>query len=400
MSTFLTISMVTREALRVLENNLSFTKRVARQYDDKFGVEGAKIGTVINVRKPPRYVGRTGQALQIEQSVETSVPVSLNTQAGVDLTFSSQDLALNIDDFSDRFIRPAISAIANRIDADGLALYNQIYQQVGTPGTVPNAALTYLTSKARLDEAAAPMDGMRSAVVTPMMEATLVDALKGLFQQASSIADQYARGRMGTGLGFEWFVDQNCPTHTYGTYAGSTPLVNGSNQSGASVITDGWSSGATSLKKGDTFTIAGVYAVNPQSRQSTGTLQSFVVTADISDTAGAITIPISPSIVDSGQFQTVSAKPADNAAITITGASGTVSPQGLAFHRDAFTLVTADLPVPNNVDMAARVSDKQLGISLRMIRQYDITTDLWPCRLDVLYGWAALRPELAVRVQS
>jgi hypothetical protein len=395
----LTISMITREALRVLENNLTFTKQVNRSYDDKFGVEGAKIGTTLNVRKPPRYIGRTGQALSIESAVETQVPVTLNTQFGVDLQFSSQDLALNIDDFSNRFIRPAIAAVANKIDADGLALYNQVYQSVGTPGTVPNALLTYLQGNVKLDESAAPLDGQRSLVITPMMQATIVDALKGLFQQSTAIAAQYAQGQMGKAIGLDWFMDQNCATHTVGTYAG-TPLVNGASQTGSTLISDGWTSGAVSLKKGDVFTVAGVYAVNPQSRQSTASLQQFVVTADISDTTGAITIPISPSIVTSGASQTVSGSPADNAAITMVGATGAISPQGLMFHKDAFTLVSADLPLPGGVDMAARVSDKQLGFSIRMIRQYDINTDQWPCRLDILYGWACLRPELATRVQS
>lgn len=399
----LTISLITREALRVLENNLTFARQVNRQFDDKYGVEGAKIGTILNVRKPPRYIGRTGQALQIESAVETQVPVTLNTQFGVDLQFSSQDLALSIDDFSDRFIRPAISTVANKIDQDGLALYKQIYQQVGTPGAVPNALLTYLQAGVKLDEAATPMDGQRSVVITPLMQATIVDALKGLFQQAAAIAEQYVKGKMGTSAGFDWMMDQNCATHTYGTYAG-TPLVNGASQTGASLITDGWTSGQATLNQGDTFTIGsgatGVYSVNPQSRQSTGSLQSFVVTQTISDTTGAMTINISPSIITSGAFQTVSGSPADNAAITVSGATGVVSPQGLAFHKDAFTLVTADLPLPGGVDMAARVSDKQLGISIRMIRAYDINSDQFPCRLDVLYGWAVLRPELASRIQS
>jgi hypothetical protein len=406
MNALLTISMITREALRVLENSLTFTKQVNRQYDDKFGVEGAKIGTTLNVRKPPRYIGRTGQALQVESAVETQVLVTLNTQFGVDLQFSSQDLALSIDDFSDRFIKPAIATVANKIDQDGLALYNQIYQTVGTPGTVPNALLTYLQAGVKLDDSAAPMDGLRSIVFTPMMQATIVDALKGLFQQASAIADQYSKGLMGRAIGFDFFMDQNCATHTTGTFGG-TALVNGATQTGSSIITDGWTSGGSQLKKGDVIQLAGVYAINPQSRQSTGSLQDFVVTADISDTAGAMTIPISPSIVTSGANQTVSGSPADNAAVTVFGAatvgattSNKVSPTGMAFHRDAFTLVTADLPLPGGVDMAARMSDKQLGMSVRMVRAYDINSDQFPCRLDILYGWAVLRPELAARIQS
>ena len=401
-NTLLTIAMITREALRVLENNLTFTKRVSRQYDDKFGVEGAKIGTTLNVRKPPRYITRTGSALQIQDATETQVPVVLNQQIGVDLQFSSVDLALSIDDFSSRFIYPAIAAVANRIDQLGLELYKTLNQSVGTPGTVPNAFLTYLMAGVRLDDSAAPMDGQRSIVINPLMQATIVDALKGLFQQASAIASQYEKGKMGTTAGFDWYMDQNVVTHTVGPLGG-TPLVNNADQTGSSLVTDGWTAAAARrLNLGDTFIIADVYAVNPQSRQSTGSLQQFLVTANVdSDGSGNATIPIYPPIVvATEQFATVNASPANNAPLTISGAANTVSPQGIAMHKDAFTLACADLPLPRGVDMAARASDKQLGLSVRMIRAYDINTDNFPCRLDILCGWATLRPELAVRIQS
>lgn len=400
-NTLLTISMITKEALRILENNLAFTKRVNRQYDDKFAVEGAKIGYVVNARKPVRYIVTTGQALQIQDATETQVPVTLTTQDHVDFQFSSADLALSVDDFKDRFLQPAVAALANKIDYNGLQLYTQVYNAVGTPGTVPNTLLTYLLAGVALDNNAAPQDDNRYVVITPKMQAYIVDALKGLFQQATAIAQQYVKGTMGTAAGFTWAMDQNCPTHTVGAQGG-TPLVNGASQTGASLITDGWTAAAANrLKAGDVFTIANVYGVNPQSRQSTGDLQQFVVTADTaSDGSGNATIPISPSIITSGAFQTVNVAPADNAALTVLGAASTATPQGLAFHRDAFTLVTADLPVPKGVDMGSRVSDKQLGISLRIVRAYDINTDQWPCRIDVLYGWASLRPELACRIAS
>ena len=400
MNELLTISMITREALRVLENNLKFTKQVNRAYDSKYGVEGAKIGTVLNVRKPPRYVGRTGQALNVEGAVETQVQVTLNTQFGVDLQFSSQDLALSIDDFSDRFIKPAIACVANKVDNDGMALYKNIYQSVGTPGTVPTTLLVYLQSGQKLDEAAAPNDDLRSVVMSPGMQVNLVDALKGLFQQANAISQQYMTGKMGTAIGYEFYMSQNVNTHTVGAYAG-TPRVNGAAQTGATLVTNGWTATTSVLNEGDVFTIAGVNSVNPQSRQNTGSLQQFVVTAAVTASgAGAKTISISPSIVTSGAFQTVTGSPADAALITVVGAASTATPQGLAFHRDAFTLACADLPLPGGVDMAARISDPQLGLSIRMVRAYDINTDNFPCRLDILYGWATLRAELACRIQS
>lgn len=398
-NTLLTIGMITKEALRVLENSLVVLRFVNREYDSKYAVEGAKIGTTLNIRKPPRYVGRLGQALSLEDSIETQVPLVMDTQFGVDIQFSSADLALSIDDFSNRFLKPAVATVANKMDADVTALYNQLWNVVGTPGTTPNALLTYLLAGVALDNNACPADDLRSMFLTPLMQAYIVDALKGLFQQATAIADQYVKGVMGKAAGFDWAMSQNLATHTFGTYAG-TPLVNGAGQIGTSLITDGWTSGSTTLNKGDWFTIAGVYMVNPMSRQSVGQLQQFIVTDVVSDVTGALTMSIQPPIITAGAFQTVSAAPADNAAITMGGATGAVSPQGLAIHRDCLTFASVDLPLPRGVDMAARVTDDQLGVSMRMVRAYDINTDNYPCRLDVLYGVGVLRPELGCRVAA
>ncbi len=403
-NTLLTISLITREALRVLENNLVAVKQINRQFDDRFGVDGAKIGSVVNVRKPPRYTTRTGQALDLQDAVETQVPVTLDTQIGVDMAFSSSDLALSIDDFSDRFLAPAVAAIANRIDAMVLGLYKDVNQSVGTPGTTPNDLLTYLLAGVQLNNSAAPLDGQRAVIISPLMEATLVDALKGLFQQSDSIAAQYSSGTMGRAAGFKFSMDQNVATHTVGTYAG-TPLADyptsAPTEGTTTVNINGWTGGTSTLNQGDTFTFAGVHSVNPQSRQSTGLLQRFVVTATTTESGGAMTtLPVYPALITSGAFQTIDVMPANDAAVVVNGASATQSPQGLAFHKDAFTLVTADLPLPGGVDKAARMSDKQLGISIRMIRAYDINSDRFPCRLDVLCGVATLRPELACRVAA
>lgn len=401
----LTISMITRESLRVLENNLTFAKGINRKYDDQFAIGGAKIGDTINIRKPARYVGRTGPALSLENHTETSVPLTLDTQFGVDIVFTSKDLTLSMDDFSQRFLEPALATVANKIDSDGLLLYRDVFNSVGTPGTTPNTLLTYLQAGVKMKYEAAPVDNMRSMVIDPIAEATIVDALKGLFHATTEIEEQYKQGKMGMVGGFKWSMDQNVIHHTIGTYAG-TPLVNGASQTGASLITDGWASGASSLTKGDVFTLANVFAVNPQNRRSTGQLRQFVVTATISDTSGAMTLGIYPPIIGPNsdgsvtQFQTVNALPADNAAITVYGASGTQAVANLAYHRDAFTLGCADLVLPGGVDMASRVSDDKLGMSVRMVRAYDINQDRFPCRLDVLYGYKTIYPELACRVEG
>lgn len=403
MNTLLTDSKITLEALMVLENKLTFTKFVRRDLDDYFGKE-PKIGAVLNLRKPPRYVGRTGQALQLEDATETSVPVALNVQRGVDIAFSSQDLKLSIDDFSERFLYPGIANVANNVDFDGMSQYINVYNEIGSPGTIPNQLLTYLQAGQRLDEEACPRDDQRSLVISPAMQATIVDALKGLFQDADSVAEQYRRGTMGKTIGFKFSMDQNVRVQTVGQYSGS-PTVNGAGQTGSSILTQSWPNSQTVLKQGDVITFASVNAVNPQNRQSTGALRQWVVTADVvSSGGGAATIPISGpgglGIITAGPFQTVTGSPANSAAITVQGASQLSSPRGLAFHKDAFVLAIVPLPQPNGVDFAKTKSDKQLGLSIRIIRAYDINLDRFPCRSDVLYGWATVYPELACRVAS
>jgi P22 coat protein - gene protein 5 len=405
-NSILTISMITRESMRVLENNLKFTKGVNRQFDDKFGVEGAKIGSTLNIRLPARYVGRSGPVLSVENQTETYVPLTLSQQFGVDVQFTSADLELSMDDFSERYLAPAMAAVANKIDRDGMAQALNVYQTVGVPGTTPAALSTYLAASAKLKFAAAPEDNLRSIVIDPNAEASIVNNLTTLFNPSQEISDQYKDGSMGRAIGFKWNADQNVNSYTTGPQGGS-PQVAAVPASGASSIsTQGWTaSAAVRLNVGDIFTMAGVYAVNPQSRATTGQLQQFVVTSQFSSSgSGTGTVSFAPAIVSSGQFQNVTALPAVNAAITVLDAAGnpgnTVSPMNLAFHRDAFVLGTADLPLPKGVDMASRVSDKKVGVSIRMVRAYDIVNDMFPCRLDVLYGWSTVYPQLAVRIQG
>lgn len=397
MNTFLTLTDITYECARILENNLVAAKYVNRQYDDRFAKTGAKIGDTTNLRLPVRNTVSNGSTLVIQDDTETSTPLRLDKRKHIGFAFTKEDQLLKMDDFSKRFIAPKVAALANQVDADILALAKKVWNSVGTPGTTPNASSTYLSAGVKLDNNAAPQDEERFLIVPSQNHATLVAAEQALFNAREEISRQYRKGRIGMAHGFNWYMDQNCYSHTVGTYDG-TPLVNGADQSGSSLITDGWTS--TSLKEGDVFTIDDVYAVNPQSYQSTGQLQQFRVTADVSDTAGAMTITIEPEIIVSGPFQTVNALPANNAAITMVGATGTVSPQGLAFHRDAFALVMADLPEPGGGASFKRVSDKQLGISMLMTEQFDIVNFRTIVRLDILYGVAAYRPQLACRVWS
>jgi hypothetical protein len=407
----LTISKITNEALMVLENELTFTGQVERKYDDQFAVAGAKIGNTVNVRKPGRFIGTTGPALNVEDFNETSVPVTLSTQFHVDTQFTTQDLALSLDSFSDRVLKPAIAAIANKIDADGLLMAkNATANIVGTAGVVPNALLTFLTAQAYLDSEGAPRDGKRSCIIEPFSSAAIVDALKGLFVPSNIIADQYKKGMMGRDSGgMDWYMDQNVVNQQFGSFAGTATT---STTTGTGYLTSGWAStstisitstGAVSLNVGDVITIDGVYAVNPQNRSAYGSnkLRNFVVTAAASGTGATFNVTVSPAVISAGQFQNVTIPTTSGTAtVNFFDKTGKVSPQNLVMHKNAFTLACADLELPDGVHFAGRASDKELGLSMRIVRQYTINNDSIPTRLDVLYGWAPLYPELACRVAA
>lgn len=407
----LTISKITNEALMVLENELTFTSEVDRNYDDQFAVVGAKIGNTVNVRKPGRFIGTTGPALNVEDFNETSVPVTLSTQFHVDTQFTTQDLALSLDMFSDRVLKPAIAAIANKIDRDGMQMATlQTANIVGTAGTPPTGLITYLTAGAYLDSEGAPRDGRRSCIVEPFTSATIVDSLKGLFVPQEAIGEQYRKGLMGRdSAGMNWKMDQNVVSQTFGSFAGTATV---STTAAAGFLTSGWASSSTitltatgtvALNAGDTFQIAGVYAVNPQNRQAYGSnkLRNFVVKQAVTGTDGTMQVTVSPAVITAGQFQNVSIpSTSTTAAVTFFNKTGTVSPQNIIMHRNAFTLAVADLELPEGVHFAGRASDKEIGLSMRVVRQYTINNDSIPTRLDVLYGWAPLYPELACRVAA
>ena len=409
----LTISKITNEALMVLENELTFTNNVTREYDDQFAVTGAKIGNTLNVRRPGRFIGTTGPALNVEDFNETSVPVTLSTQFHVDTQFTTQDLALSLDMFSDRVLKPAVAAIANKMDLDGLTMAkNNVANIVGTAGTPPTGLITYLTAGAYLDSEGAPRDGRRSCVVEPFTSATIVDSLKGLFVPSDVIGKQYTKGMMGRdSAGMNWYMDQNVVNQTFGSYASKTLSV--ATNSASFGIATGWAqfgtlqlvaSAALTLNQGDVIQIAGVFAVNPQNRAAygSGTLRNFVVQSTTAvATGGGTAVTVSPAIITGGQFQNVVVQTTSGTAVvTPFNNTGTVSPQNLVFHKNFATLATADLELPDGVHFAGRASDKDLGLSIRVVRQYTINNDSIPTRLDVLYGWAPLYPELGCRVAA
>lgn len=406
-NTLVTSTWVTNETALRFMNSVKGVANFNRSYDDQYRQAGAKVGATVLARLPQRYTVRRGQAWAPQNLYDQTMPITLSYQSGVDFEWSSAQETLEVDRIRERYVNPAADALASDADAQGMAdVYYSVWNAVGTLGTTPSANLTYLQAKVKILDGAGPEDGI-VAVIDPLAEATLVNANTTIFNPASAISEQYRKGRFGAGaLGIsEWFRDQNMPRHTSGTFTASTPLVNSASQTGSSLITNGWASGATSLKKGDIFTVAGVYSVNPLSKVSTGRLQQFVVTADISDTSGDMTISISPSIITSGAYQTVNASPAHQAAITVWSAnpsagtlSTTVSPQSLVFHPDFAAFVMADLSDPVGGAKATFARSRDWGISIRFVQQYAIDSDQNGNRMDILFGAAPLQPRLACRV--
>jgi len=378
------------------------------EYSNDFEFGGTVLGQTLSIRKPPRYIGRLGQAASIEAITETYVPLTLSYQRGVDTQVSSQQLTLDIDNYRERVLKPQIVRLSNLIDQDVCNLAQGLNQFVGTPGTTPTTLATYLAAKTKLDNLAAPMDGGRCLFLNPAAEGSIVDNLKGLFQASSEIAEQYRSGMMGRSIGFDWYMDQNIYVHTVGTLGG-TPTVTTSPTSGAStIVTGSWTS--TTLNAGDIVSFVStstpVNSVNPQSYQSTGQTAQFVVTGTVTDSGGTITIPFAPAMISSGNQQNVTNMPAsstpvyvfDTAAASFSTISGKVSPQNLAVHKDFGTLAMVDMPLPGGTDKAYRAASRKSGKSIRVIRDYVATSDQWIQRLDVLYGVAVLRQELGVRV--
>lgn len=396
-NTLLNTSKILDKSLMILENNLAFTSRVNKEYSDEFAITGAKVGSTVNVRKPVRFVGTTGPALNIENVVETVIPVTLDTQFHVDFQFSSSELTLNIDEFAERYLEPAMVTIGNKIDLDGLGLYTTVANQVGTAGTTPNDIQTLLDAGTRLDQEAAPRGGQRAVVWDPAANGKMVKGAAGLFNAPQKISDQYASGIFVPALGFDIGMDQNIRQATAGTRTNGT--VSGAGQTGSTLLVTGLGAAGT-VAAGDTFTVAGVFAVNPQSRQSTRVLRQFTaLTGGTADGSGNLSISIFPAIntaASNQQYQTVTAGPANAAVVTWDVAANTQYTVNMAFHKNAFTLATADLVMPEGVDFSGRRNHK--GISMRIVRQYAIGTDVFPCRIDVLYGWRPVYNELACRI--
>ena len=395
-NSILTPTAVTREALRILHQKLNFVGNIKRDYDDSFAKSGAKIGDSLKIRLPNQYTVRTGPYLEVQDTSEISTTLQVATQKGVDLNFSSVDLTLSLDDFSKRILDPAMSVLAANIEADALSMMLDVYQNVNNIGS----AITFgklMSSRKVLNDALAPMDNNRSILLNTQDNVDLVDGLKGLFQDSAAIKEQYREGSMGRTGGYDFYENTLIANQATGTAASATGYtVNGAvTTNGSTAVT--LAAGANTFKKGDVITFVGCNRVHPETKADTGVLQPFVVTADYAGGAGSLSF--APAIYTSGGRQNVvAAGIANGVAVAKIGGASAIYKPSLAFHRDAFAFATADLVMPQGVDFASRqVLD---GISMRIVRQYDINMDQFPCRLDVLYGYKTIRPELACRILS
>lgn len=396
-NSLLTPTAVTREALRILHQKLNFVGNINRTYDDSFAQSGAKIGDSLKIRLPNEYTVRTGANLSTQATTETSTTLQVATQKGVDVSFSSAELTLSLDDFSSRILEPAMSVLAANIEADALTMYQDVYNIVDQDGTAFSWN-TVLNGRKALNDCLTPMDNQRSALLSTGSSVKLVDALKGLFQDSTEIGKQYREGKMGRSAGFDFYENTLLVPHTTGTAAKTTGYtVNGAvTANGSTAVTV--QTGTTTFKKGDIFTVAGCFRVHPETKVSTGVLQTFVVTADYAGGAGSVSF--APAIYTSGGRQNVTAGglPNSGAIVKVGAGASELINADMVFHKDAFAFATADLIMPKGVDFAARqVLD---GISMRIVRQYAISTDTMPCRIDVLYGYKAIRPQLAARLHA
>lgn len=415
-----TSTVITNEVLRIAHNASAFLGNVNTDYKEAWTGD-VKPGSTVKARAPVQFTHRDGETASVQDITERSTDVTLQPLLGLDFAVGSTELTTSVGSngsvdkaFKERYLKPAGLKLAALLDYRiGTLMKNSFHQMVGTPGTPPATFADLLNAGVPLDRMSVPRDGMRMAAIEPGANASIVAGLSGLFNNKEVLGEQYKTGIIKTGAGLDLAMSQNVPSHTVGPLGG-TPLVNGANQglinSGAtdnpygattSLVTDGWTAAAAlRLNQGDTFTIAGVFSVNPETKASTGVLQSFLVTANTSsDGSGNATIVISPAIIAGGAYQNVTARPADNAAITVTsGAANTTYTNNLIWHRDAFTFVSPKQELPGGMDMAYQASlADEGGVSLRFVRGFDITNNKFVSRFDILWGGAVTLPNFGVR---
>ena len=398
----LVIDMVTDEALRIAHEKLSFIGTIDNQYDDSFAQTGGKIGSTLRIRQPNQYTRRKGsRVMNAQDQAETAITATVATQDGVDMQFTSDELALDIEQLSKRYIEPAMSVLVSGIEGDVLtSVTKDVYNIVGTAGTPPADLAAVGAARAKLNQYLAPKDGNRCIQADSVTMGGLVNGLKGLFQDSEQIKEQYREGMLGRTAMADWYENERTYTHTVGGDAAGAINQTTFAEGMTTLTIDGMSAAAA---VGDTFTIDSVFSINPETKQSYGHLQQFTITSDTTPTTTAISF--SPAIYwattgTNAAKQNVDASPANNDALVI-GAGGTASTayrHNLMYHKEAFTFITADLPIMD--DAIKCVRREKDGLSVRCWQGSDIINDKLLLRLDILYGYKTLRPEWACRITS
>ena len=398
--------MYTDECLRVLQNNIILGDKVSRKHQKEFAKDAMKVGDTINIRRPAQFIVNSGAAFSASDYTETSIPLVVNQQKHVDTAFTSLDLTLKVQDFSDRIIRPKLIRLAQQIDLDGyINAKNTVGNLTGTPGTAPNNVSFLFDIGKKLDDFSTPRDGNRYLAIDQASNAALVGSMTGFFNQQKAIGEQFTDGVFMDGtntVGLQIGMSQNIARHTVGALGGS-PTTNGAGQgivsgwaNNSTLVTNGWTAAAAQrLNAGDVFTAVGCFSVNPVTKQSTGQLMQFVVQAAASsDASGNLTAVVSPAIITAGPFQNVSAPPTNGGAIVVNGTAATSYARNLAWHQDAFEL--AVVPMVNLAEFGGWGAVRsQNGFSLRVFRQAAISSDTVGNRVDALYGWCTPYPEQA-----
>lgn len=411
-NTTLTASIVAKAALAILDNELGWLKKLYRAHESEFSnrVNGYKIGDTVSIRRPADFTVRSGATMDLQDVIEGKTTLTIDQQIGVDFSFTSSDLTLEVSDLAERVMKPAMTNIINYM-ADDVAtqMYRGFYNWVGTPGNELGSYAEFALGPERLDEMAVPMTD-RCALLSPADHWGLVGNQTTLYVEGLA-RSAYSNGSLGMIGGVDTYMSQVTPTHTTGTRDASTPLTDGVSQNVTydtakntwtqTLVTDGWDASAT-IKAGDVFTLDGVYMVNPKTKSSTGILQQFVVTEDV--TANATTtadtnLTISPPIILSGPHQTVTlsgVSTTDGLTITPVGTASTAYKQNMVFHKNAMALAIVPLEMPQGAINGARESYKDM--SVRVVPVYDGVNDVSKWRLDLLYGRKLVDPRLGTRL--
>lgn len=389
-----------------LVDNLQFAKSIGKADEKDYnGKNGYSAGDTIYISKPARFTPNNSLDItsNIQSVTEDKVPLVLDIISSVAIDLDSQELAstINIKSIYERAIKPATAAIAQDVEKimlnrAALAVSNS----VGVPTSNTFNTLTMLQATQKLDEFLAPQDGERYALLNPAGRVAAVDARKGLFQSSAEIAKQYKTGYIGEADGLEYMSNNLLPRLTAGTATGAITVTTTSINAATTIALTGTSS--QTLKAGQIFTISSVNAVHPQTKADLGYLQQFVVTADNTASSGAFTgVAISPTIYDAATgktLQNVSALPQSGATVTLLGAASAITPQNLVYHKDAFRMVSVPLIMPDAVELAVQETYK--GISVAIVRAFDVFKRRMITRVDFLGGFVAVRPEWSSRLPN